>query len=259
MNVPSGPGVEPRNSDRSWLYGCHRCSTSCPVLGRLDRSHPERPQPPHDEPREPFGQQAHQLEVLRAGPHRVVLVGLVLALGLLAAEHRLALDAGDPVVEGGPATVVALEQQLGHLAVEGALLAELAQGRVGRRLAVLDPAARQHGVVAAVEVPADHQDLAVALDDGDRPWPGVRERLARHPSDATGRAATPAGRGSPGPVPARARPVRSSVSTRIVGGPVLVAGAVTCSMTLTNRPSGRRRACCGTRPRGPGRRSGRAS
>ena len=74
MNVPSGPGVEPRNSDRSWLYGCHRCSTTCPVLGRLDRSHAERPQPPHDEPGEPVGQQAHQLEVLRAGPHRVVLV-----------------------------------------------------------------------------------------------------------------------------------------------------------------------------------------
>jgi hypothetical protein len=84
--------------------------------------------------------------------------------------------------------VVALEEQLSHTTVEGALLPELAQGRVGRRLTVLDPPAREDGVVAAVQVAADHQHLAVALHDGDGPWPVVRERLARHPSDATWRA-----------------------------------------------------------------------
>ena len=79
LNVPSGPGVEPRNSDRSWLYSCHSRSTTAQSSVVRDRSHAERPQPPHDELGQALGQQAHQLEVLRAGPHRVVLVGLVLA------------------------------------------------------------------------------------------------------------------------------------------------------------------------------------
>ena len=96
--VPSGRGVVPRNSDRSWKYSCQSRRRS-PSRGR---SRPRRRRAATATPRplgDALGQQTHQLEVLGARPHRVVLVGLVLFLGLLAAEHRLALDVGDPEVE----------------------------------------------------------------------------------------------------------------------------------------------------------------
>ena len=64
-------------------------------------------------------------------------------------------------------------------ALQRALLAQLADRSLGRGLVRRDAAARQHGVLPAVEAAYDDQQLVTADDHGHGPRGGVAQR---HPS-----------------------------------------------------------------------------
>jgi hypothetical protein len=74
--------------------------------------------PQHHVLRDLLGQQADEPKLIGTRPRRLVLVGLVLGLGLLAPEERLALDAEDGEVRGAAATMPCLEKQTAYDAIQ---------------------------------------------------------------------------------------------------------------------------------------------
>jgi hypothetical protein len=95
---------------------------------------------------------------------------------LEAAEHRLALRDVDEDVRRGSAAVVALEEPAHHRAGHRALLGQLADGSTLGRLAGLDAAAREDGVLATVETTGDDEQLGASDDHGDGARLGTPER-----------------------------------------------------------------------------------
>ena len=129
---------------------------------------PERPDGVDDEVPDALRQQWQHRQLRCGDPERLVVVVGRLLLRLGTAEHRLALGHVDQDVRRLAPAVGTLEQATHHGAAQRALLGQLTdRGPLGG-LTRVDAAARQHGVLVAVEDPGHHQHRVAADDHGDR-------------------------------------------------------------------------------------------